>query len=193
MGWHCAGPCFFWGGKDSGNNVKKLRPSEKPTPPLVKVMQRAALQKTTLPLLTKTQKFTTFAPERAARAPPLSMYCEPPARTSPCQCCYSKRRYHRRQGQGMALARSTLEGRNSGTSHAFNKQQGGSIKAQSSRRQHHGTSPRQGSIKAITLAVVYAAALRRPPQDQEIKNSLTLPTRPQPAESCPVGVGSAAV
>ena len=54
------------------------------------------------------------------------------------------------------LLQDNPEGSDSGTSHALTKQQG-------------------GSSTATTLAVTYAAAQQRPPQDQEINTSLTLP------------------
>ena len=72
------------------------------------------------------------------------------------------------------LLQDNPEGSDSGTSHALTKQQG-------------------GSSTATTLAVTYAAAQQRPPQDQEINTSLTLPPHPQRPATCPVGGGSAAV
>ena len=54
------------------------------------------------------------------------------------------------------------------------------------------SSPSSPSSPSSISAPV-AAAERRPPQDQEINNSLTLPLHPHPTASCPVDGGSAAV
>ncbi len=104
----------------------------------------------------------------------------------------------------------TPEGRDSGTSHAFNKVQGGSISAPASqpavravRVNGDAIAVKGHSSKAGSLAVPCAAAQQRPPQYHEINTSLTLPLHPQPSvpsvksappveAPCPVDGGRAA-
>ena len=75
----------------------------------------------------------------------------------------------------------TPEGRDSGTSHAMSP---------ATTRQG---DKQQGMASAPSEAVACAAAQQRPPQDQEINTSLTLPPHHQHPATCPVGGGSAAV
>ena len=110
------------------------------------------------------------------------------------------------------LPQGNPEGRDSGTSHALNKQHGNSSPAPASQpavraiivngdtiavkgaapAPRHGDK-QQGMASAPSEAVACAAAQQRPPQPQGINIPLTLPTHPQPTSSCPVDGGTAAV
>ena len=106
-------------------------------------------------------------------------------------------------------SKDTPEGSDSGTSHALSKQHGDSSRQQpqpaSQCSSVHGDAiavkdapaPKsepapKDALAPSTLAVSCAAAQQRPPQDQEINNSLTLPTHHhQHPATCPMDGGSA--